>query len=246
MIRLMRKIRFRSIIQNRFSMYLIYAAGEILLVVIGIIIALMLDDWHDRRALEFEKKQYLKALFNDYRLDSLMLTDYIDRYTEIEHHLKELNRRAYQPVANFDTIISIAQKDYSPKSDFISFYNTTTLKTIESNGKIEIFDTNLRVEMLKHFQYQNLSIENQKNDAGRINSKMDEYTNKYKIGRGSNTVGTYLDTISWKIENEREFVVLFTEMIGINHLVARLWINQYRSLLEETERMIALLREAQH
>jgi hypothetical protein len=242
----MRRIRFRSITRNSFSRYLLYATGEILLVVIGIIIALMLDDWHDRRVLEIEKKQYIKALINDYTLDSLMLADYIDRYIEIEHRFNKLNQRAYQPGANIDTIISIAQNDYIPESDFISFYNTTTLKTIESTGKIELFDSNLRVEILKHLQYQNLSIESQKNDAESINSKVDEYTNKYKIGSGSNTEGTYLHNISWKIENEREFVVLFTETIGINRLVAEFWINQYRSLLEETERMIELLREAEH
>lgn len=242
----MRRIRFRSITRNRFGRYLLYAAGEILLVVIGIIIALMLDDWHDRRVLEIEKKQYIRALINDYTLDSLMLADYIDRYIEIEHQLNDLNIRAYQPGANLDTIISIAQNDYIPESDFISFYNTTTLKTIESTGKIELFDTNLRVEILKQFQYQNLIIESQKNDAESINSKVDEYTNKYKIGSGSNTKGTYLHTISWKIEDEREFVVLFTETIGINRLVAEFWINQYKSMLEETERMMALLREARH
>jgi len=43
MIRFFRKIRQRLVIENKFSKYLLYAIGEIALVVIGIMIALNLN-----------------------------------------------------------------------------------------------------------------------------------------------------------------------------------------------------------
>ncbi len=43
MLRFFRKLRQRLITENKFSKYLLYAAGEILLVVLGILIALQVN-----------------------------------------------------------------------------------------------------------------------------------------------------------------------------------------------------------
>jgi uncharacterized membrane protein YgaE (UPF0421/DUF939 family) len=50
MINFFRKIRQQLLTENKFSKYLIYAIGEILLVVIGILIALSINNWS-----QFEK-----------------------------------------------------------------------------------------------------------------------------------------------------------------------------------------------
>jgi len=50
MIKFFRKIRQKTLTENKFSKYLLYAIGEIVLVVIGILIALQLnnakENWH--------------------------------------------------------------------------------------------------------------------------------------------------------------------------------------------------------
>lgn len=46
MIKFFRKIRKRLLTENRFSKYMIYASGEIILVVIGILIALAANNWN--------------------------------------------------------------------------------------------------------------------------------------------------------------------------------------------------------
>jgi hypothetical protein len=52
MLRFFRQIRQRLITDNKFSKYLLYAIGEILLVVIGILIALQIDNWNEERKAE--------------------------------------------------------------------------------------------------------------------------------------------------------------------------------------------------
>ena len=47
MLRIFRKIRQRMLPDNKFSKYLLYAIGEILLVVIGILIALQVSNWNE-------------------------------------------------------------------------------------------------------------------------------------------------------------------------------------------------------
>ena len=49
MLRFFRQIRQRLLTDNKFSKYLLYAVGEILLVVIGILIALQINNWNEER-----------------------------------------------------------------------------------------------------------------------------------------------------------------------------------------------------
>ena len=49
MIKFFRRIRQQLISQNRFSKYMLYAVGEIVLVVIGILIALSINNWNEEQ-----------------------------------------------------------------------------------------------------------------------------------------------------------------------------------------------------
>lgn len=52
MTRFFRQIRHQLLSENKFSRYLIYAIGEIVLVVIGILIALQINNWNNQRILD--------------------------------------------------------------------------------------------------------------------------------------------------------------------------------------------------
>ena len=49
MIKLFRKIRQGLLTENKFGKYVLYAIGEIVLVVIGILIALQVNNWNENR-----------------------------------------------------------------------------------------------------------------------------------------------------------------------------------------------------
>ncbi len=64
MINFFRKIRQRLLAKNKFREYLIYALGEIILVVIGILIALSINNWNEetkKRAVEVNYLLNIKA-----------------------------------------------------------------------------------------------------------------------------------------------------------------------------------------
>ncbi|MDX1591318.1 MAG: DUF6090 family protein [Balneolaceae bacterium] len=52
--------------ENKIRKYILYAIGEILLVVIGILIALQVNNWNEQRKRQNEEKQYLAALHSDF------------------------------------------------------------------------------------------------------------------------------------------------------------------------------------
>ena len=69
MIKFFRKIRFDLIEKNKTGKYLKYAIGEIVLVVIGILIALSINNWNeDRKAWKIEN-QISNSLAEDFNLN---------------------------------------------------------------------------------------------------------------------------------------------------------------------------------
>ncbi|TXD81592.1 hypothetical protein ESY86_07085 [Subsaximicrobium wynnwilliamsii] len=62
MIKFFRKIRQKLLTENKFSKYLLYAIGEIVLVVIGILIALQIDNNHNYNEQRRVEQEYLLSL----------------------------------------------------------------------------------------------------------------------------------------------------------------------------------------
>jgi len=73
MLRFFRQIRQRLLTANKFSKYLLYAVGEILLVVIGILIAIQVDNWNEERKQRIEEQKLISALIEEVtnNIDSL-------------------------------------------------------------------------------------------------------------------------------------------------------------------------------
>ena len=78
MIKFFRKIRQKMLIENKFSKYLIYAIGEIILVVIGILIALAINNSNEKSKLEAQELVYLESLKNDLSISIVELDKYIE------------------------------------------------------------------------------------------------------------------------------------------------------------------------
>ena len=64
MIKFFRKIRQKLLAENKISKYLIYAFGEIILVVIGILIALQINNWNEGRKDQIRLKNHYKELLD--------------------------------------------------------------------------------------------------------------------------------------------------------------------------------------
>ena len=77
MIKFFRKIRQTLLEKNRVSKYLIYAFGEIILVVIGILIALQINDWNENRKNSIAEQKLLNALLIEFESNLKILEDNI-------------------------------------------------------------------------------------------------------------------------------------------------------------------------
>lgn len=127
MIEFFRKIRRNLLAENKFSKYLLYAIGEIMLVVIGILIALQLNNLNEIKKNKGYERDYLLRIKTDLNKD----------ITELERHFRadtvKLNSATIVGrFLNSDTIAA------SPETITNNFFVNFRLNWFE--GKNVVFD----------------------------------------------------------------------------------------------------------
>jgi len=85
MLRFFRTLRQRLLTENRFRKYLLYAVGEILLVVVGILIALQINNWSEYRKDRQVEKEILQDLIQNLELHSATLKADIELLKSYNH-----------------------------------------------------------------------------------------------------------------------------------------------------------------
>ena len=125
MINFFRKIRQKLLTENKFSKYLLYAIGEIVLVVIGILIALQINNWNQQRILEKQSQQVLLNLreeINENKTELESATEFLKQ--RVDKRLEYLNN------SNQDMVDSVKIKKMSK---LVFFYTESIeLPIIES------------------------------------------------------------------------------------------------------------------
>ncbi len=152
MIQFFRKIRQNMINENSVSKYMLYALGEILLVVIGILIALQINNWNENKKNKVQTQLYLEALNFEiqsnitYIKNSIDISDNITGRTHI--YLEKLNsqnaRELHDSIINLlPKIVYLSTPGYLPQSAFDDFINSGSIKNI---ADIELKNSILKIE----------------------------------------------------------------------------------------------------
>jgi hypothetical protein len=78
MLRFLRQLRQNTLAGKQFRKYFLYALGEVLLVVVGILLALQIDTWNSNRILKKKELIYLKEIRVSLQDDFERIGHYID------------------------------------------------------------------------------------------------------------------------------------------------------------------------
>jgi len=148
MIKFFRKIRKNLLSEGKTGKYFKYAIGEIVLVVIGILIALQINNWNESIKLNAIKDNYLKRLLLDLETDEIYYNDVI---TRLESKLAGYNnyKKIYdEPDLNISKVITEITK-----VDYIHIeieFKTSTIKTLISTGEIKLIPEILRNKLTSY------------------------------------------------------------------------------------------------
>ena len=122
-----RNLRRRFLNSNKIGNYLKYAIGEIALVVIGILIAIQINNWNSQKLLDQKEVQ-------TYQQIKRQLSDDLKEITEVSN----LNNYYYGLFSKANQLIS--EKDYS-KIDSLVILTMNLSKYSDFNGSGNIYET---------------------------------------------------------------------------------------------------------
>lgn len=175
MIKFFRNIRQRLLNEGKVTRYLTYAIGEIVLVVIGILIALQINNWNEQRKQNVERQLLISSILEEFEYNREIMLNH--RLPTIERALDKME--LFFQLTQQDTEL-MSQDQLRPSAEvsvdslrklatpfFISHSfnaNLTSLNEASASGKLsllnnkELFGEFTQFEM-HHKVYQNLSAE---------------------------------------------------------------------------------------
>ena len=155
MIKFFRHFRMRILSENKFSKYLIYAIGEIVLVVIGILIALQINNWNENQKERQLEIGLLKGFEADLKTDSLYLNELIKEYAEDQLILDSITTMLFESTSKdtekfltWNSQIFILEDYFQP--------TTATYDESQSSGRFQfITNDSLRRRLYDYYFWVN-------------------------------------------------------------------------------------------
>jgi len=245
MIKFFRKIRQKMLTENKFSKYLIYAIGEIILVVIGIMIALQINNSNNKR---IEKDREIKYLIN-IKLDLLKDIESLEYNIDfrqkktlgIENLINQINGQPIKDLneTTFNVINTLYQERFQPSnvtySDLVSSGNMNLI----SNDSIKIY----LFELSLLYQQNLFNIEHE-------TAEYDENISKsiFRLADVERMKPVFLGekTIEQVNISEEDFKALFESLEYKNGCVVAKWtsegmIEMYQNINNKSKRLIELI-----
>ncbi len=136
MLFLLRKIRRKLMEKNKFTTYLLYAIGEIILVVIGILIAVNINNWNENVNNRKSELKYLSNIQLDLEKDIILLEEVIayrkQKKVGADLLIGHMNG---VPIADVDQVAyhafnSLIERRFSP--------NNTTFTELSNSGNLNL------------------------------------------------------------------------------------------------------------
>lgn len=155
MVKIFRNIRQHLLAKSRFSNYLLYAFGEIILVVMGILIALQIDTLYTNHQLQKTERKYLAEIRNNLKFDLRDIQFNIDfNEGKLRSNIIVLQYLSKE-VPYSDTLdFHFSNLSYTTRT----LPNSSTYETVKSRGLDIISNDSLRQQIttLYDFYYKNL------------------------------------------------------------------------------------------
>ncbi len=244
MIKFFRKIRQRLLSENKFSKYLIYAIGEIILVVIGILIALGINNWNENRKTDIRVKDSLVALKNDLSQDTLLIKKRLPFINEQFNLNESLRARVADSKATVDTLIQIMRFEFNPNWVVQITYNTNTYSSLIQTGLLENLSDPLKTN-IKNFYNEKASLMNRiEKTTTDYQGKVTSYVDNYTFGVTKiHDQGALIDSLVWKNVNYGHIAATFQGISNFKRILFTETKQELEFSLENSRHLIEQIDE---
>jgi len=150
MIKIFRHIRKQMLSKNKFSKYLLYAIVEIILVVIGILIALQINNWNENKKQIKKEEKVLLQFKNELNEDLSILDMIITSNKFVIKSCNELIKHLENNMPYNDSLSLYFDRWASPN---VLEFNSSTYQNLTTIGPELIRNENLRNSILKLYNF---------------------------------------------------------------------------------------------
>lgn len=247
MIKFFRKIRQDLLSKGKTGKYLKYAIGEIILVVIGILIALQINNWNTERLERITETEYYCQLLDDLESDKVELLELIEaskQRVEITKQLLldlEAQTLAKEEII-FNMLLALRSNTFIPSK--------LAITDLTSSGRLNLIkDKSFKKKLYKY--YEDLDNKSEIASVNRLKNTANifEWDNALEFGSqnfyasnlGENILKT-LPNLDWHIDKNNPYYKRFQEVLvislGINIREQEL----YNSIITDLEPIIKELK----
>ena len=151
MLRLFRHIRQRLFLEGKVSRYLGYAIGEIVLIVVGILIALELNNWNEARAEEKVHLEYINQLIQSIEGDLEELTFSVELNSLRLGFAEFLFDLSANPdlIQNRGVEFMVALGGTTPAEPPLF---SDTFDELQSTGNLRLLGSELKMQLFEYYQ----------------------------------------------------------------------------------------------
>ncbi len=150
MIPFFRKIRKQFADDNKPLKYMRYAIGEIVLVVIGILIALQINNWNQNQNEQNKIKEYAVSLIQDLERDIDMTSQIQRTNVAIVARIDSLNRytenRKIEDISNLSMLFFSLNKPHRPY-----VWNRTTITELKNSGALGLIKNDSLSKLISEY-----------------------------------------------------------------------------------------------
>lgn len=148
MMKFFRRIRRKLINEGKLKRYLIYAVGEILLVMIGILLALQVNTWNEQGKVKKEEKIALNDLFVEFQRNKHNFLIHSKRERDIESSWHDY----LAVISNFQLPDSVRSQD-RPRLGYSTFkISNNKLKSLLATGYIDRIQSDTLKQLLLNWE----------------------------------------------------------------------------------------------
>ena len=165
MIQLFGKIRQQYLIKDKVGKYILYAIGEILLVVIGILIAVAINNRNEQKKLDVQLETYRTSLVEELEQDIINLNR--SKEALLGKRKSIFNYVNYYNKENPEAHVLLQKIDSINWSKSAFYTNTYTIEDLITTGNLSLFPKKEKHAILKlknlqerYFTYETQTIEN--------------------------------------------------------------------------------------
>ena len=245
MIKFFRKIRQKLLTENKFGRYLAYAIGEIILVVIGILIALSINNWNESRKNNKLITAYKKSLVENLEQDSIVIADRINQIKADIIEIEAFEERVSNAQQPLDTILKIARFEYTFNIYVSYHYVKDTYEVLNSTGHIGLF-TNELIKKLKELNsLQDRALFGSSQTFETYRNNLSSYSRKYPFSFRNNLIKDNTKAASevWNNISKTEHATEFNALVIAKGDAYRLALEYLPKLKTKTNELLLELRK---